>query len=85
MATRLAIELPDALVAAIDQLVDDGTFPTRSATVRRALDGLVAAKERAAVDAAFARGFGAVRETAEELSDATQLAVESVNDEPWDE
>jgi Arc/MetJ-type ribon-helix-helix transcriptional regulator len=84
MTTQIAVKLPDDLVAAIDRLVDEGTFPSRSAAVRRALDGLVAASERAAIDQAFTRGFRAVPETADELSDAMRLAVEAINDEPWE-
>src|SRR3546814_1659662 len=36
MTTQIAVKLPDGLVAAIDRLVDEGTFPRRSAAVRRA-------------------------------------------------
>ncbi len=84
MTTQIAVKLPDELVTAIDRLVDDGRFPNRSAAVRRALDDLVAANERATIDRAFARGFRSVPETEDELADATRLAVESINDEPWE-
>lgn len=84
MAIRIAIDLPDDLVAAIDHLIEDGTFQSRSAAVRLALDALIAASERTAVDQAFARGFRAVPETADELADAMRLAVEAINDEPWE-
>ena len=84
MTIQIAVKLPDDVVAAVDRLVGEGRFPSRSAAVRRALDDLVAASERAAVDEAFARGFRAVPETADELSDAMRLAVEAINDEPWE-
>lgn len=84
MTTQIAVKLPDDVVAAIDRLVDGGRFPSRSAAVRRALDDLVAAAERTAIDQAFARGFRAIPETDDELADATRLAVEAINDEPWE-
>lgn len=82
MAIRIAISLPDDLVAALDRLIEDGTFPSRSAAVSRAVRELLA--KRAATDQAFARGFRADPETADERSDAMQLAVETINDEPWE-
>lgn len=84
MTTQIAVKLPDEVVAAVDRLVDEGTFPSRSAAVRRALDGLLAASQRAAVDEAFARGFRDSPDTAGELADAMRLAVEAINDEPWE-
>lgn len=84
MTIQIAVKLPDDLVAAIDRLVGEGAYPSRSAAVRRALDSLVAASERAALDQAFADGFRAAPETAEELSDAMRVAVEAINDEPWE-
>lgn len=84
MTTQIAVKLPDEVVAAVDRLVDEGQFRSRSAAVRRALDDLVAASQRAAVDRAFARGFRAVPETEDELTDATRLAVEVIDDEPWE-
>lgn len=84
MTTQIAVKLPDDLVAAIDRLVDEGTFRSRSAAVRRALNSLVAASERAAVDQAFAHGFRAVPETADEMADATRLALDAIDDEPWE-
>lgn len=84
MTTQIAVKLPDEVVAAIDRLVSEGAFRSRSAAVRRALDDLVAASERTTVDQAFARGFRATPDTEEELADATRLAVEAINDEPWE-
>jgi Arc/MetJ-type ribon-helix-helix transcriptional regulator len=84
MTTQIAVKLPDEVVGAIDRLVAEGQFRSRSAAVRRALDDLVAASQRASVDRAFARGFRAVPETEAELADATRLAVEAIDDEPWE-
>ena len=84
MTTQIAVKLPDEIVAAVDRLVDEGRFRSRSAAMRRALDDLVAASQRAAVDEAFARGFRATPETPEELADAARLAVEAIEDEPWE-
>lgn len=84
MTTQIAVKLPDEVVVAVDRLVSEGRFPNRSATVRRALDVLLASVERESVDQAFARGFGATPETVDELADAARLAVDAIEDEPWE-
>src|SRR3546814_13110036 len=82
MTIQIAVKLPDEVVGAIDRLVADGQFRSRSAAVRRALDDLVAASQRASVDRAFARGFRAVPEPGAELADAPRLAVEAIDEQP---
>ncbi len=84
MTTQIAVKLPEATVRRLDALVTDGVFENRSQAVRRALDVLVAAAERAAVDHAFAKGFASHPETPEELAEATRLAIESIEEEPWE-
>ncbi|MGH9245525.1 MAG: ribbon-helix-helix domain-containing protein [Acidimicrobiales bacterium] len=84
MTTQLAIKLPDEIVAEVDRLVAEGAFVNRSQAVRRAVEVLVAAHRRREIDAAFAEGFQRLPDTDEELADAARLAVESINDEPWE-
>jgi Arc/MetJ-type ribon-helix-helix transcriptional regulator len=84
MTTQIAVKLPDDLSAALDDMVERGVYASRSEAVRAAVAALVrrAAAER--IDRAFAQGFNRHPERPEELADATRLAVEAIEDEPWE-
>ncbi len=84
MTTQIALELPDATVRRLDALVTDGIFENRSQAVQQAIGSLSSAMARTAVDRAFADGFARQPETGGELADATRLAIESIEDEPWE-
>lgn len=84
MTVQIAVKLPDDLVARLDELVRSGRFPSRSTGLRRALEVLLRAEERQRIDAAFAEGFGRVPDDGAELAEATRLAVEAIEDEPWE-
>lgn len=81
---QIAVKLPDRLLAAVDDLVGAGAFANRSHAVRHALEVLVRDDRRRAVDEAFTRGFTAHPETAAEMAEARRLAIESINEEPWE-
>lgn len=82
--TQIAVKLPDDLVSEVDDLVTMGIFATRSSAVRRALEALVAAQRARAVDQAYEKGYRDLPESREEISEATRLATQSINDEPWE-
>jgi Arc/MetJ-type ribon-helix-helix transcriptional regulator len=84
MTVQIAVKLPDELVAGLDDLVRAGRFPSRSNGVRRALEVLLAAEQRRRVEAAFAEGFRRLPDDGSELDEATRLAVEAIEDEPWE-
>ena len=84
MTQQIAVKLPNRLVSDLDRLVGDGSFESRSHAVRYALEGLVRADRRRVIDEAFARGFADRPESDEELADATRLAIESIEEEPWE-
>jgi Arc/MetJ-type ribon-helix-helix transcriptional regulator len=84
MTTQIALKLPDELVAELDELVADGSFASRSDAVRHGIEALVRGHERARVDQAFVDGFRRHPESDDELADATRLAVDAINDEPWE-
>jgi Arc/MetJ-type ribon-helix-helix transcriptional regulator len=83
MTTQIAVKLPDELVADLDELVRSGSFPSRSSAVRRALEVLLRADRRRRVDAAFAEGFDRVPDDGAELAEAIRLAVDAIDEEPW--
>jgi Arc/MetJ-type ribon-helix-helix transcriptional regulator len=84
MTTQIALKLPDELVAEIDELIAEGAFANRSDAVRHGIEALVRRHERERVDRAFAEGFQRHPEGEDELADATRLAVDAINDEPWE-
>lgn len=83
MTTQIAVKLPDDVLARVDQLVSEGLFPSRSAAVRRGLEAILQARASQVIDRAYEEGYGKFPETDEEMREATRLAIESINEEPW--
>ncbi len=84
MTTQIAVKLPDALLAAVDDLVARGLFDSRSAAVRVGLDTVTRRARDDAIDRAFSEGFRRLPESPEELHDAYRLAIDAIEDEPWE-
>jgi Arc/MetJ-type ribon-helix-helix transcriptional regulator len=84
MTVQIAVRLPDELLAAVDRLVDDGRYPSRSDVVRAGLERMVADAAGRMIDQAFADGVSAHPDTDDDLQRATALAIESIDDEPWE-
>ena len=84
MTTQIAVKLSEELLARIDELVAKGVFQNRSSAVRQGLETVLNAHKRRAIDRAFRDGFARNAETDEEVRDAGLLAVEAINEEPWE-
>lgn len=84
MTIQIAVKLPDDLVEAVDRLVTEEQFENRSAAVRAALRSLLHASRSQAVDRAFAEGFARLPEDVDEMRQATDLAVDAIEAEPWE-
>lgn len=84
MTRQIAVKLPDVVLEAVDRLVATGRFESRSHAVRAGLDLVIDDARRTAIDRAFAEGFGAFPTTPGELADARRLAIEAIEDEPWE-
>ena len=82
--TQIAVKLPDRLVRELDELVAQGHFSSRSSAVRRGVELIVSAKRRDAIEEAYAIGYRQVPESEGELADATRLATQAIEDEPWE-
>ncbi len=82
MAVQIAVKLPDEFVAALDRLVSEGAFDSRSSAVRRGVAVLLAVHRRQAIDQAYVEGYARVPETDEEIQEATRMAVASINGSP---
>jgi Arc/MetJ-type ribon-helix-helix transcriptional regulator len=83
MTTQVAIKLPDELVSRLDHLVGEGRFASRSEAVRDGIRRVVRDAERARIDEAFVAGF-ARHPDDDALGEAERLAVEAIEDEPWE-
>ncbi len=57
MTTQIAVRLPDALVAEIDDLVAETELTSRTDAVRAALELYVEVARRRAIDDALVRGY----------------------------
>ncbi len=80
--TTVAVRLPDALLATLDSLVEQGRYTTRTAAVRDALERLIEDERRAAVDHAILDGYA--RKPPEAPDHAHRaLAERSIRQEPW--
>lgn len=84
MTTQIAVKLPPELVRELDRLVARGEFNSRSQAVRSGLEELVSARRRQEIDRQYRLAFERRPETDAELADATRLAVESIDEEPWE-
>ncbi len=84
MTTQIAVKLPDDLLAAIDRLVDNHRFASRSEIVRAGLQRVIADDASQTIDHAFASGFAQHPDSDDDVRRATSLAIESIADEPWE-
>ncbi len=84
MTTQIAVKLSDEIVARIDELVARGAFPSRSAAIRRGLEVVVAAHERRSIDRLYEEAYRRFPESDAELREAARLAIESIDEEPWE-
>lgn len=84
MTIQIAARLPDELVTEVDRLVRQGSFASRSEAVRSSLEAMVSGRRRQMLDEQYREALARMPEADDELSDAHRLAVEAINDEPWE-
>lgn len=80
---QLVTRIDDETAAAIDALVHDGEFASRSDVVRAGILRLVDERRRQAIGDEIIAGYQQVPETAEELASAEANARAMIADEPW--
>ncbi len=79
----ITIRMSDERVKELDALVSLGTYKTRAAVVRDAVDRLLKTFEDEAIDRAIVEGYTRMPQTEEELRWAESAARRSVAEEPW--
>lgn len=83
MTIQIAVKMPDELAAAADELVSNGTYPSRSELARQAIEALVAEARRHAADRAYREAYTAMPDTPEEQAEAEAHSLQSIAEEPW--
>lgn len=80
---QVVARLHDDLVAAVDELVSDGVFESRSDAIRRALEFVVDAQRRRQVGDAIVAGYQRFPETSQEVAWGEAATIAMIEDEPW--
>jgi Arc/MetJ-type ribon-helix-helix transcriptional regulator len=83
MTVQLVTRVPDDIAAAIDDLVRDGVFDSRSDAVRAGLTAVIDRRRRVAIGRAIADGYRRSPQVDDDLrwSDAASAAM--IAEEPW--
>ena len=80
---QVVARLNDDLVAAVDELVSEGIFESRSDAVRRALEFVVDRQRRKRIGDAIVEGYRRIPQTEDEIAWADAATIEMIEEEPW--
>ncbi len=80
---QFVTRVPDPLVAAVDALVEDGVFDSRSDAVRAGLSAVVDGRRRTAVGQAIADGYRRTPQEDDDLSWPDSATTAMIAEEPW--
>jgi putative addiction module CopG family antidote len=83
MTVQLVTRVPDDLAGAIDELVREGVFESRSEAVRAGLRAMIDRRRRAAVGRAIADGYRRVPQAADELTWSDRASAAMIAEESW--
>jgi putative addiction module CopG family antidote len=83
MTVQLVTRVPDDLAGAIDELVREGVFESRSEAVRAGLRAMIDRRRRAAVGQAIADGYRRVPQGADELTWSDAASAAMIAEESW--
>ncbi len=81
---QLVTRVDDELVVQLDEMVEGGEVESRSDAVRRALEAMIAERDRRRVAEATVEAYRRVPQTEEELRGADAAAKAMIAEEPWD-
>jgi len=84
MATvQLVARIPDDLAAAVDDLVREGEFESRSQAVRIGLHAVIERRRRVAVGKAIVEGYRRIPQSEDDLEWVEAAAAAMIAEEPW--
>lgn len=81
--TTVAFRLADRVLAAVDDLVVQGRYASRTDVVRAALDALIHAHEQADLDRRMVEGYTRMPQTDDEVALAAAATRALISEEPW--
>lgn len=83
ITTQLVTRIPDALIKAVDDLVQAGVYPSRSDAVRAGLAIVVDERRRAAVGRTISDGYRRIPQAADDLAWPDAATAAMISAEPW--
>jgi Arc/MetJ-type ribon-helix-helix transcriptional regulator len=83
MSSVITVRMSDERRRRLDALVASGRFASRAEALTWAVDRLLDAEERRAIDRAIVEGYTRIPPTADEDDWAEWSTHESVREEPW--
>jgi len=83
MPIQLVTRIPDGVAAAVDDLVREGRFASRSEVVRAGLDAVIERERRRAVGRAIVDGYRRVPQDGEDLDWPDAATAAMIAEEPW--
>ena len=83
MSQQIAIRIPDALAAQLEQLVASGRFETKADAVRTALESLIDTERRAEIGRQIVEGYRRVPQDDADVAAAAQATTRAIDEEPW--
>jgi len=83
MTVQLVTRVPDEVVAAIDELIREGVFDSRSEVVRAGLAAVIERRRRVAVGQEIVDGYRCVPQGEDDLSWSDAASAAMIGEEPW--
>jgi Arc/MetJ-type ribon-helix-helix transcriptional regulator len=83
MTVQLVTRVPDDLAAAVDELVREGVFESRSEAVRAGLGAMIERRRRVAVGQAIADGYRRVPQADDDLAWSDAASAAMIAEESW--
>ncbi|MGH2879487.1 MAG: ribbon-helix-helix domain-containing protein [Solirubrobacteraceae bacterium] len=84
MTVQVAVKLPEGLAGELDKLVQSGDFESRSQALRAGLETIIVEREREQLRVRYRDAMTRHPETPQEMAEATLLAREAIDEEPWE-
>lgn len=83
MTVQLVTRVPDDVAGAIDDLVREGVFDSRSDAVRAGLSVVIDRQRRLAVGRTIVEGYRRVPQTEDDLAWSDAASAAMIAEEPW--
>jgi Arc/MetJ-type ribon-helix-helix transcriptional regulator len=83
MPIQLVTRVPDSIAEAVDQLVEQGVFASRSDAVRAGLEAVVERERRDAIGRAIVEGYRRIPQDDDDLAWPDAATSAMIAEEPW--